>query len=110
MEDITDADYALAKIIFNDFELKNLGDYHNVYVPSDTLLWADVFGNLRNMWAEIYDLELAKLLSAPGLAWWATLKNEKSKIRFFNWYHYVINGRKSYKRRNMSLYLLKWKS
>ena len=38
MEDITDADYALAKIIFNDFELKNLGDYHNVYVPSDTLL------------------------------------------------------------------------
>ena len=38
MEDITDADYAHAKGICKDFEIKNLGEYHNLYVQSDTLL------------------------------------------------------------------------
>ena len=45
MEDITDADYALAKRVCKDFEIKNLGEYHNLYVQSNTLLSADVFEN-----------------------------------------------------------------
>ena len=32
MEDITDADYAYAKRVFKDFEIKNLGEYHDLYV------------------------------------------------------------------------------
>ena len=32
MEDITNADYAYAKIVCNDFEIKNLGEYHDLYV------------------------------------------------------------------------------
>ena len=28
MEDITDADYAHAKTVCKDFEIKNLGEYH----------------------------------------------------------------------------------
>ena len=43
MEDITDADYAHTKIFFKDFEMKNLGEYHGLYVQSNTLLLADVF-------------------------------------------------------------------
>ena len=45
MEDITDADYAHAKIVCKDFEIKNLGEYHDLYVQGDTLLLADVFEN-----------------------------------------------------------------
>ena len=41
MEDITDADYAHAKRVCKDFE-KNLREYHNFYVQSDTLFLADV--------------------------------------------------------------------
>ena len=54
MEDITDADYAHAKRVCKDFEIKNLGEYHDLYVQSDTLLLADVFENFRNMFIKIY--------------------------------------------------------
>ena len=47
MEDITDADYTHAKRVCKDFEIKNLGEYHDLYVQSDTLLLADVFENLE---------------------------------------------------------------
>ena len=53
MEDITDADYAHAKIVCKDFEIKNLGEYHDLYVQGDTLLLADVFENFQNMCFEI---------------------------------------------------------
>ena len=48
MEDITDADYAYIKRVCKDFEI-NLGEYHDFYVQSNTLLLADVFENFRNM-------------------------------------------------------------
>ena len=43
MEYITDADYVLTKRICKDFEIKKLGDYHDLYIQSDTLLLANVF-------------------------------------------------------------------
>ena len=49
MEDITDTDYIHANKVFNEFKLKHLGEYHDLYVQSDTLLLADVFENFRNM-------------------------------------------------------------
>ena len=48
-EDITNANYAHAKRVCKDFELKNSGKYHDLYVQSDTLLLADEFENFRNM-------------------------------------------------------------
>ena len=69
MEDITDVDHRHANNVFRKFKLKNLGEYHDLYVQSDTLLLADVFENFRNMCIEIYELDPAHFLSAPGLAW-----------------------------------------
>ena len=43
---------------------------------------ADVFENFRNMCLEIYDLDPAKFLSAPGLAWKGALKTTKVKLNF----------------------------
>ena len=80
MEDITDTDYARAKIVCKGFEIKNLGKYHDLYVQSDTLLLADVFENFRNMCLKIYELDPAKFLSAPGLACQAALKKAKVKL------------------------------
>ena len=37
LEDITDKDYAHAQKVFEELKLKNLGDYHDLYVQSDTL-------------------------------------------------------------------------
>ena len=60
IEDITGAYYALAARVCKDFEVKNLGEYHDLYVQSDTLLLADVFENFRNMFINIYKLDPAK--------------------------------------------------
>ena len=77
MEDITDADYAHTKRVCKNFEIKNLGKYHDKYVQSNILLLADVFENFRNMSLKRYQLDPAKLLSAPGLARLAALKRPK---------------------------------
>ena len=45
MEDITDADYPHAKSVYEHFEIKNIGEYHDLYVQRDTLMLADVFEN-----------------------------------------------------------------
>ena len=57
-----------AQKVFEEFNLKNLSEYHDLYVQSDTLLLADVFENFRNKCIEIYELDPAHFLSAPGLA------------------------------------------
>ena len=74
MQVITDVDYRHAKKVFKNFNNKNLGDYHDLYVQIDTLLLADVFENFRNNSIEIYKLDPAYFLSVPGLAWQACLK------------------------------------
>ena len=54
MEDITDTEYAYAKIVCKDFETKNLGQYHELYAQSDTLLLGNVFKNFLNICLKIY--------------------------------------------------------
>ena len=75
MEHITDADYTHTKSVCKDFEIKNLGEYHDLYVKNDTFLLADAFENFRNKC-----LDPAKFLSAPGLAWQVAFKKNKVKL------------------------------
>ena len=56
MEGITDADHLHTKRICKDFEIKHLGEYHDLYLKSDTLLLAGVFENFRTMCFKIYHL------------------------------------------------------
>ena len=79
-EDITNVDYRHGKTVFEYLINKNLGDYHDLYVQSDTLLLADVFENFRNMCVKVYELDPAHFLSAPGLAWQACLKRTEFKL------------------------------
>ena len=48
-----------------------------MYLKSEVLLLADVFQNFTRMCVEINHSVFAKFLSAPGLAWQATLKKAK---------------------------------
>ena len=80
LEDISDEDYAHAQKVWDVFEIKNRGEYHDLYVQSDTLLLADVFENFRNMCHEIYGFDPTYFLSAPGLAWQACLKKTGVKL------------------------------
>ena len=72
------------------FEIKNRGEYHDLYVQSDTLLLADVFENFRNMCLEIYELDPVYFVSAPGLAWQACLKKTEVKLELLTDYDMLL--------------------
>ena len=80
MEDITDADYMYEKRFCKDFEIKKIGECHDLYLNSDTLLLADVFKNFRKMSLEIYHLDPVKVLSALWLVWQTALKKTELKL------------------------------
>ena len=86
MEDISDIDYRHANNVFKRFKLEDLGDYHDLYVQSDTLLLADVFNNFRDMCIKEYELEPAHFLSLPGLEWQACLKKTNIELELLTDY------------------------
>ena len=65
LENITNEDYTHVQKVFEEFKLKNFGDYHDLYVQSNTVLLADVFENFRNKCIKIYELDPAHILPAP---------------------------------------------
>ena len=95
MEDITDADYMHAKRVYKDFEIKDLGEYHDLCVQTNTLLLADAFESFQNMCFEIYELDPARFLFPPGLAWQVALRKTKVKLDLLIDID-VINGRRRY--------------
>ena len=90
MENIDDIDYRHGNNVFKKFKLKKLGEHHNLYVLSDTLLLADVFENLRNMCMKVYELDPAHFLSLPGLAWQACLKRTNVKLELLTDYDMLL--------------------
>ena len=71
---ITDEDYAHAKRVWEALGCRNLGEYHDWYVATDTVLLADVFENFRKVCQGKYGLDPAHYYTSPGLSWDALLK------------------------------------
>ena len=91
MEDINDIDYRHANNVFKRLKLENFGDYHDLYVQSDTLLLADdICSNFRDMCVKEYELNSAHFLSLPGLAWQACLKKTKIELELLTDYDMLL--------------------
>ena len=68
----------------------DIGDYHDLYVQTDTLLFADVFDKFRDQCIEIYGFDPSYFLSAPGLAWQTCFKKTEVKLELLTDYHMVV--------------------
>ena len=90
MEDISDIDYRHANNVFKVFKLENLGNYHDLYLQSDTLLLADVFNNFRDMCIKEYELDPAHFLSLPGLSWQMCLKKTNTELELLTDYDMLL--------------------
>ena len=90
IEDIDDIDYRHGNNVFNKFKSNNLGDYHELYVQSDTLLLADVFENFRDMCLKEYELNPSHFLSLPGLAWQVCLKKTNIELELLTDYDMLL--------------------
>ena len=65
LEGISDKDYAHAQKVFNQY-FTNMGDYHNLYVQTDTFSLADFCEKFRDKYIEIYELDPSYSYTAPG--------------------------------------------
>ena len=72
---ITQEEYERAQRVWETFDLKTMGDYHDLYVTTDTLLLAGVFENFTRVCKQNYGLDPANYYTAPGLSWDALLKH-----------------------------------
>ena len=79
-EHISHEQYNHAQTVWNTFKLKTMGDYHDLYLKSDTLLLADIFENFRKTCLQYYKLDPCHYFSSPGLSWDAMLKMTKVKL------------------------------
>ena len=70
--------------------IKSRGEYHDLYVQTDTLLLPNVFENFRNMCLEIYEPDPIYFVSAPGLAWQACLKKTEVKLELITDYDMLL--------------------
>ena len=79
-EHISDEDYQHAKNVWKMFSIKNMGEYHDLYLQSDILLLSDVFENFRKTCLEYYKLDPCHYFTSPGLSWDAILKMTNIKL------------------------------
>ena len=77
---IEDKDYQHAQNVWNTFNIKNMGEYHDLYLASDILLLADVFENFRKTCLKYYKLDPCHYFTSPGLSWDAMLKMTNIKL------------------------------
>ena len=73
-EGITNDDYTKAKQIWKHFGIKNMGEYHDLYLKTDVLLLTDVFENFRDMCLSYYGLDPVYYYTLPNFAFDAMLK------------------------------------
>ena len=65
---ISDKDYLTWKKIWNEFNMKNMGDYNDHYLKKDVLLLADVFKKFIYTCLKFYVLDLCHYFSSLGLS------------------------------------------
>ena len=74
MSGISEKDYQHACKVWNEFGLKNMGDYHDLYLEADVLLLANLLESFRKVCLDNYGLDPAHFYTAPGLTWKTCLK------------------------------------
>ena len=73
-------DYEHAQRVWKHFNLKNIGEYHDVYLKTDVILLADIFENFRDVCIKNYKLDPAWYYTSPGRSWDALLKKTEIKL------------------------------
>ena len=66
MSGVSDSDYEHALSVWREFGIKNMGEYHDLYLGTDTILLANVFESFRRVCLDNYGLDPSHFYTAPG--------------------------------------------
>ena len=84
LEDFTDVDHMHAKRFCKVFEIKYLGEYHDLYLKSDLLLLANVFQNFRKMCLKNV-IRSCKIYFISWISMTSSFEKDRNKIRTIKW-------------------------
>ena len=94
-EGISDGQYQHAQNVWNTFDMRTMGEYHDLYLKSDILLLVDVFENFRKTCLQYYKLDPCHYFTSPGLSWDAMLKMTGIKLELItdaDMFHFIEKG------------------
>ena len=74
MSGVRDGDYEHTCSAWREFRIRNMGEYHDLYLRTDVILLANIFESFRRVCSGNYGLDPSHFYTAPGLAWKACLK------------------------------------
>ena len=77
---ITNDEYDHARKVWKTFNIKTMGEYHDLCLKSDMLLLADVFESFRKTCLQYYKLDPCHYFTSPGLSWDTMLKMTNFKL------------------------------
>ena len=92
---ITNGENDHARKVRKMFNIKTLGEYHDLYLKSDVLLLADVFESFRKTCMQYYKLDPCHYFTSPGLSWNAMLKMTNIKLELMidvDMYQFIEKG------------------
>ena len=69
-----------ARKVWKTFNIKTMGEYHDLYLKSDVPLLADVFESFRKTCLQYYKLDPCQYFTSPDLSWDAMLKMTNIKL------------------------------
>ncbi|XP_060525076.1 uncharacterized protein LOC132701296 [Cylas formicarius] len=77
---ISEEKYSHAQSVWQSFEIKNLGEYSDLYLKTDVILLADIFENFRKTCMATHVLDPAWYFSMPGYTWDCMLRFTKCRL------------------------------
>ena len=80
---ISQKDYEHAQKVWKEFDCKNLGDYHDIYLKTDVLVLTDIWTKFRETSMKYYKLDPSHYVSSPALSWDAMLLKTGVEIELF---------------------------
>ena len=80
-EPISQTDYDFAQKVYEKFNCKNFGEYHDIYLYTDVLLLADYWANFCKNNLETYRLDPSHYYTTPGLSFDALLLQTNANLK-----------------------------
>ena len=88
-------DYLVCEKIWEKFDMKNMGDYHEHYLKKYVLLLTCVFEKFTKIYMEFYGLNPCHYISSPGVRWDDLLIKtgiELEKVSDIDKYYFIEKG------------------
>ena len=88
---MSDEDFEHAQKVWKECKLKNMGDFHDLYLKTDVLLLADVMENFRKLCEKHYELDPAHFFTVHGYGMGCNVENDWNQVGTFGGRRYAAD-------------------